>query len=419
LKILSTLEVWLRKELKILLNISAVKTAIDELLEHYRQALLAVEYLPSSGPVPSVEFFVDASPSDASKSKENQAKTFRGRKRTIQGDWFRIRFAIRFLARMFLRSHIRSKLRTIADRLEVERLASGHMDPSELKQLDDIIKELRYFDDRLWLRSLWWLKPVGWIWAIALPLLITYLTTLLIQSHGISATGILATFVSYLLFFGMIVYAPLFICGALGGFRWKRLILVGQIGDANIDIATNAKLHWLPAPESNTYQAENQLFEILGLPKPSEFPWDLVFTPTWFLLAVLALSALILAIALVIPMQAVEWLVLVPIALLIIFFMCLHFLLHHISKIKRERSQRELTKCYNLQGRPEQYPKIANNEVRPMIDMRFGNNINQMDIKRINSRSNNLTDCDSFPSEQSSLNVIRRDILHICYCSQS
>ncbi len=253
-------------------------------------------------------------------------------------DWIRDRFAVRSLARMFLRSHIRSKLRVIADRLEVERLASGRMEANTLDRLDIVITRLRDYDKRLAHRRAGWLKLPGWIWAVAAPLLATYLSTLFIPGLEVAVAGVLVRVATYLLLIAILVWFPLFTWGALGGFRWKRLILLGQTGDVNVDVATNAVLRWAPAPQANTYESENRLFETLGLPKQNEFPWDLVLSPTTVLSGPLALSVLILALAFSISATKLSWTILIVMfVLLFVFFFCLRSILRPILRAMRER----------------------------------------------------------------------------------
>ena len=325
------------------LDINAIETALDELLECYRQAIRAAEFLPAHGHVPDREYLVEiAQPAGPTQSRIGRLRTSLLQTRTRHADWISSRFAVRSLARMFLRSHIQSKLRAIADRLEVERLASGRMDAHALKQLDIVIGELLDYDKRLFHRRTGWLKLPGWMWAIAAPLLTTYLSTLVIPSLEVTVAGVLGLLVTYLLLIAIMVWAPLFVWGALGGFRWKRLILLGQTGDVNIDVATNAVLRWAPAPQANTYKSENRLFEILGLPKPSEFPWDLVLSPRTVLLGPLALAALILALAFSISAAKPGWPILIAVVvLLFVFFFCLRSTVRPISRAMRERVLRD------------------------------------------------------------------------------
>ena len=320
------------------LDIDAIEAAMGELLEHYRQALRAAERLPVFGPVPATEFLAEiASPVSSKQGRINRLRTSLLQTRTRHADWFRIRFAVRSLVRTFLRSHIRSKLCAFADRLEVERLASAHMDANTLKRLDIVIEEVRNINERLALRSTKWLKLMGWIWAIVAPLLITYFRALVVPNSGSVVPIILVYLATYLLLFASLVWAPLFIIGALGGFRWKRLILVGQIGDVNIDIATDAVLRWMSAPQVNTYQSENRLFETIGLPKPSEYPWDLVLSPVTILLAALTLATFIMAWAFSIPATKLDWPILIAFVMLFVSFFCLRCMLRPILRAMRER----------------------------------------------------------------------------------
>ena len=321
------------------LDINAIEAALDGLLEHYRQALRTVELLPVCGRVPDNECIVQiAQPVGLTRSRIRRLRTSLLQTRTRHADWIRSHFAVRPLARIFLRSHIRSKLRTIADHLEVERFASGHMDANTSKRLDDIIRKLRAYDKFLTQRRTLWLRLPGWIWPVAAPALLTYLTTLVIPSLRVA--GVLGYIIAGLLYFALVAGLPLFILVGLGGFRWKRLILLGQTGDMNIDVATNAVLRWVPAPQANTYESENRFFGTLGLPKPDEFPWDVVLAPPIFLLTPLALAFFMLALVFGISAKEPGWPIVIAVVLLVVFFFCLDFILRSISRAKRERRQR-------------------------------------------------------------------------------
>ncbi|MCJ7575176.1 MAG: hypothetical protein MUO80_00560 [Dehalococcoidia bacterium] len=303
------------------LDINAIEPALDNLLEHYRQALRAVELLPGHGRVPNNELIVQIGRPVDTK-----------RRRLL---------AVRRLARMFLRSHIRSKLRTITDRLEVERLASGHMDVNTLKRLDDIIGKLRDYDKSVFQRRTFWSELPGWLWPVAAPILFTalykYLATL-----TVTAAGVLVYIAIYLLFFVAFVWFPLYLYLALGGFRWKRLILLGQIGDVNIDIVPNAILRWMRGPQANTYESENSFFATLGLPKPDEFPWDRVLEPPLFLSSALVLSFFMVALAVSIPAKEFSWpLLIIDVIFIAFLLLYLRFIVRPISRDMRGRKQRQ------------------------------------------------------------------------------
>ncbi|HEY4711827.1 MAG TPA: hypothetical protein VIH69_04005 [Dehalococcoidia bacterium] len=298
------------------LDINAIEATLDELLEHYRQALRAVELLPTWGHVPNREYLVEiAPPFDQTMSH----------------------FVVRGLVRMFLRSHIQSKLRAITDHLQVERFASGHRDANTSKRLGDIIRKLRAYDKCLAQRKTLWLRLLGWIWPVAAPMLSTYLTTLFIPGLGV-VRG-LGYIVAGLIYFASVGWFPLFIFVGLGGFSSKRLILLGQTGDMSIGSTTDTVLNWVPMPQANTYEAEDRLFGTLGLPKPEEFPWDVMLAPPIFLLTSLALAFFMLALDFSISARGLGWPILIAVVLLGVFFFCLCFVLRSISRAKRERRQ--------------------------------------------------------------------------------
>jgi hypothetical protein len=310
------------------LDINAIEAGLDDLLEHYRQALRAVELLPCCRRVPDNECTVQI-----------RQPVGPARNRILHADWIRNRSAVRRLTRMFLRSHIQSKLRTIADRLEVERFAGGHMDANTLKRLDDIIKKLGAYDKSFTQRRTFWSRLPGWVWPVAAPILFTalykYFATL-----TVTASGVLAYIATYLLGFVLFVWAPLYLCVALGGFRWKRLILLGQTGDMNIYVP-NVVLRWVRGPQANTYESENRFFATLGLPKPDEFPWDRVLEPPPFLSTALVLAFFMVVLAINVPAKEFSLpLLIVDVVFVAFLILYLHFIVRPIFRAMRERRQR-------------------------------------------------------------------------------
>jgi hypothetical protein len=324
------------------LDINAIEAALDGLLEHYRQALRAVELLPVWGRVPNNDYIVQITqPVGPTRSRIRRLRISLQQARIRHADWVRSHFATRSFARMFLRSHIRSKLRTIADHLEVERFASGHMDKNTSKRLDDVITKLRDYDKSLAQRRTFWLRLPGWIWPAAAPVLFTYLTTLAIPSITIIGVRVLIYIAIYLLYVVLFAWLPLFGFVALGGFRWKRLILLGQAGDMKPEIATNLVLRWASAPQANAYEAENRFFGTLGLPKPDEFPWDLVLEPPPFLSTALVLSFFTLVLALCISAKEPSLPIVIAILIFVaLFILYVRFILRPIFGAVRERRQR-------------------------------------------------------------------------------
>jgi len=212
------------------------------------------------------------------------------------------------------------------------------MDANTSKRLGDIIRKLRAYDKCLTQRRTLWLRLLGWILPPAASGLFAYLTTVVIPSLGLAA--FFGYIITGLLLFASLAWFPLFVFVGSGAFSWKRLILLGQVGDVYINITTNTVLHWVPMPQANTYESENRFFGILGLPKPDEFPWDIVLTPPVFLSTALALVFLMLALYIGFSAKEFGWPMLIAVILLVMFFFCLDFILRSISRAKRERRQR-------------------------------------------------------------------------------
>lgn len=327
------------------LNIEAVETAINELLERYRQAFRAGEFLPGFGAVSRDQFIRDIpTPVYPEHGWTTRAKRAMTQARTRNADWFRIRLAVRSLVLVFLRSHIRSMLFFIADRLEVERLARAHLDANELRRVETAIELLRDSHRRLASRTATWIRLLASSWAIATPILIAFVTPLLTTyfQHPIALNipSLLVNIGTFLALFALLLGGPLYLVVGLGGFRWKRLILVGQPGDVNIDIAADAVLRWTLAPSSNTYHSENRLFETLGLPKPEETPWDQMLSPLTIWLGAWAWGTFLFAWAIVIPSKQLGWPMLIAVALFVVCFLCLNWMVRLIARTAGERSQR-------------------------------------------------------------------------------
>jgi len=215
------------------------------------------------------------------------------------------------------------------------------MDKDTSKRLNDVIAKLRDYDKSLAQRRTFWFRLPGWIWPAAAPVLFTYLTTLAIPSITVVGVRVLIYIAIYLLYVVLLAWLPLFGFVALGGFRWKRLVLLGQIGDMKPEIATDLVLRWACAPQVNTYEAENRFFRTLGLPKPDEFPWDLVLEPPPFLATALVLSSFALILALCISAKEPSLPIVVAILIFIaLFILYVRFILRPIFRAMRERRQR-------------------------------------------------------------------------------
>lgn len=319
-----------------MLDIGLIEKRVQKLSEDYRQALRAVEFLPQFGRVPIGEFISEVGLSVNKKKSTWTRKTVvkLGKKRPA-GDWANSRFAFRPIARTLLRSHIRSKFRSIADRLDVEQLASASRGTTYSRELDDIIKRLRYFDERISDKRKRLSKlgtVIGPLLVIILPAIIGRLT---IGSGGLTLSAVIVYIATVLLGFAFFAWIPLYYFVVLGGLRWKRLILLGQTGDVYMDVAT--LVQWSRAPLENTYRSENEVFQALGLPKPTEFPWDVAFTPDKLLSAVLAIALLMLALAIALPMKEFDW----PFAVaMVLEFFALGFLSYAVKSTNNTKRYR-------------------------------------------------------------------------------
>lgn len=324
------------------LDIGLIEARLNKLSEAYRQVLRAAEFLPTCGSVPVEEFHSEVGQPITKKRNPFKHKTmFKIEGKKSPGDWARSRFAFRPMARMLLRSHIRSKLRAIADRLDVEQFADANRGANYSSELDEVIKKLWSFDARLGGKGPWLSKVGSGIWAVSILILPTILSHFIIPSNGITAPAIIIYFGTGLLWFAFFAWFPLFYFVALGGLRWKRLILLGQTGDVYIDIA--ALVRWCQAPLANTYHLENQVFEALGLPKPTEFPWDIALSPDKLLSAVLAVALLSLALALTVSMKQFDWPFIVA---MILEFIAIGFLSHAVrSTFRTKRYRLENSMC--------------------------------------------------------------------------
>jgi len=318
-----------------------MQAVINELLEAYRQALLSTDSLPAFGPVPRLEFQANIAWSintdhNLKSHLKNTATSFRNR----HADWVTHRVAFRWLVKQFLLSHIRSKLKTLLDRLEIERLGHGYMDTNTSRKLDAIIADLRDFRKRLAPINVTLLNIFGGVWTLVAPLLSVYFSHIIGGQRSFSSTSLMV-FANYLLLISMLTWPILSTVGALGGFRWKRLILLGRTGD--VDVSLSAFIRWTKAPTTNTYQLETRLFQIIGLPKPIEFPWDTVLSPDKVLMFALSLALFIWSIAIFIQIAVsnkLNWSLLI---FLVFFgssiFLFKHFLFDPIVRTKRERSK--------------------------------------------------------------------------------
>jgi hypothetical protein len=307
------------------LDLEKFEIVLDELLINYRNAIRAAECLP--GTIPSDEFILEPAQN-------------KGKSKKPGGDWYHSRRAIGSIAKIFVKSHVRHNLSIIADKLEVERLAKRDLGSDNQKRLDNIIRELKDFENRLSPKRPGWWKSLGWIWAIVAPVVVLLIQGWIVSTHHITPSLILINIAIGVMLLAILIYIPLYCWGALWGYRWKRLILVGQTGDINAEFESSAVLRWLGAPRANTYQSENQLYEVLGLPKPLEFPWDMAFSPLTVMGLASLLAFFLFGLAWLIPQKNFSWIDLVPTVLILISIYSVPWSLRLIRRAKQKRLTR-------------------------------------------------------------------------------
>lgn len=324
------------------LDINAFETALDEMLRCYGQALLAAEKLPARGRVPLAEYLVVITKSVPQK-QSLILRLWMGMKqtRTDKADWVRSRIANRTIVKIYLHAHIRSKLQAVAEYLEAEKLTTEGIDMAKSARLDSIIRKLQDYDKAFAQRKATWLKLPGWIWTVIAPLVSAGVGAIVTLHSGITASEVLVNITLALLISTMFLWVPLFTLWSLDGFRWKRLILMGQIGDLNPDISATVVLRWLPSPPSNTYAFEDRLFKILGITKPKEVPWDFILLPTTTISAVMALACFLLGMVAIIPAKTLlDWSVLIALVFLAVSFFITLSILRSKLRVVKDRESR-------------------------------------------------------------------------------
>ena len=297
--------------------------------------------LPARGDVPQSQFLaVDTQPRHQRQSSIGRLWESVVGKKVDHADWIRNRRAVRFIVRTYLCAHIQSKLQVIAYHLNVERLKNRNMDVSTSVRLGIITRELEDYIRTIAPTKTLWMKLLGWLWFFATSLFSGYLVTIISSGHKLNIFLILTYLLIYIGLFAILFLVPLFDSVVLGGFRWKRLILLGQTGDVNLDISPSIVLRWNRAPSGNTYKSENHLFGILGFKKPNELPWDLVLSPRTIFLTIGALILLLFTVgAFIIAATKLDWSLLIGCIFLALFIACLYYIFTPIRKIMRDRAQ--------------------------------------------------------------------------------
>ena len=259
------------------IDMAVLTIRLQELLDNYRDALRIVSRLPRVGrwPVQTIRR-EPGSATEISTSHEGS------------------RWVVRPFVRFFVELHIRRKLKSIEMVLRIEEMVLDPKSSDENKTLKSYTKQLQA------LRGI--VTRPGRIPAFLskaplIPFFVPLITALVLQLSGIdvsdgSALGValvklgqagrwtaplrLLLLIGILVIYLYIIFVPV-VVGI--GFRGKRAIFAG--GETIKDLFewnpfVRESERWLRLPQTNIYQTENHLFQTLRVPKPREFPLDLV-----------------------------------------------------------------------------------------------------------------------------------------------
>jgi hypothetical protein len=260
------------------LDLVVIESRLGELIDNYRNALRIVSRLPRIG-----------------RLETSISRTFKGQK-PISSSRLRHRWVIRPFVRLFVEVHIRAKIEGIIRVLNVEGMSLADDSDDRAKKIKLWIKRLHEFRRML----LGWGSLYGVLTkAPLISTLLPLLGAVLLQLSGVDFSGASAfgTSVTKLAQSGgwafvlgllkvmavIILYLyMLFSAVVVGfGFRCKRAIF--NRGETVPDLFERNPFvreieNWSEIPTTNIYQTENRLFETLQVPKPTEFPLDLVAT---------------------------------------------------------------------------------------------------------------------------------------------
>lgn len=253
------------------INMAQLEPKLDDLLSQYRNALMIIARQPRIG---------------RWRTTTRASGLERGRDRR--------RWVIRPFARVFVESHIRSRINVIVRILKVELIRLTDNDDAKrlqtwTKRMSDVKRMLPGWT------GFYGLLAKAPVIPILFPILGAAISRLLgvdfsgageftTSTMKLAQSGNWQTIFRALLVLAMLlVYVyMLFSAIVVGiGFRFKRAIFAG--GSTFPDVLDRLVFDrvwrvekWKDLPETNIYHVENEVFDAFRVPKPREFPLDLV-----------------------------------------------------------------------------------------------------------------------------------------------
>ena len=250
------------------IDMSRLEERLSMLIDAYRGALRAVSRLPRFGSLDTTIVAMSASgtPKPPKEKRRRVARVF---------------------VQLFVEAHIRAKIDVLIELLSIEAI-SLKGDDENSKKVEAWIKRLRGMKKMLlgWGRYYRLLTKIPLLSAL-LPLLGAFLLQVI---RGAGWKELFSPKSLILLFYLYAITAPLVI---RYGFRCKRAIFCGGVTvPIRLIWPTRGETEqWKGVPKIDIYDAENQLFQTLGVAKSREFPLDLVFVVIPYLVLIGVLSA--------------------------------------------------------------------------------------------------------------------------------
>jgi len=192
-------------------------------------------------------------------------------------------------------SHVQTRLAKVIAVLQLHKMQDAPLDREKAKALEMVVEFLKEYRSSIpaglrlgaVIGVITSVTSVSGVLATVLIFLRNPITQAFFWNH--TALSILILIMIYLFLIEVIYF-----CFILSAFYWKRTLFVGSAYE-RIDSCTGKTktIQWDSLPTIKVYEVENNVFRLLGVQKPREFPLDLVFNVYWHLPLGLALTYLL------------------------------------------------------------------------------------------------------------------------------